>query len=311
MEVGGAAAEVRGEAEDVGLGAVGGPGFAVQADFDLVGFLVVLVGPHVVGEGAGERVEGDLFEAVAEGRVAEDGEGLLEREHGLDDGAELGALRGAAAGEVLVAGEHAVGLAVVAIELPELMEDGAAIGLGAGDERPDGGGFDGLAVVDAVGGEGEVVHAAVLIELDELAGDGDFVLEVGEVGLPVEALGVEQAGEVEELWVAGAVVEPEDYQGVVLPAELAPVAEGAGGKSGELIGEVAGEERDDAGVVGGFLVLREDFEHDHAGPPIVVALGSGDGAEHAVGGLRAEGPLDPGLGFLLEARVVELHMRGG
>ena len=74
MEVGGAAAEVRGEAEDVGLGAVGGPGLAVQADFDLVGLLVVLVGPHAVGEGPGEGVEGDLFEAITEGGIAKDGE---------------------------------------------------------------------------------------------------------------------------------------------------------------------------------------------------------------------------------------------
>ena len=89
MEIGGAAAEVGFEAEEVGFGAIGGPGFVVEAALDLVGLLVVLVRPHVVGEGAGEGVEGDLLQAVAEARVAEDSQGLFERKHGFDDGAEL------------------------------------------------------------------------------------------------------------------------------------------------------------------------------------------------------------------------------
>ena len=130
MEVGRAAAEVGVEAVEVGLRAIGGPGFVVEAALDLVGLLVVLVGPHVVGEGAGEGIEGDKLEAVAEGGVAEDGEGLFEREHGFDDGAELGALRGVAAGEVLVAGKHAVGETVILVEGGEHLVDGRAVGLG-------------------------------------------------------------------------------------------------------------------------------------------------------------------------------------
>jgi hypothetical protein len=37
--------------------------------------------------------------------------------------------------------------------------------------------------------------------------------------------------------------------------------------------EIAGEDGEDAGVAGGFVILGEDFEHDHAGPPVVVGGG--------------------------------------
>ena len=86
-----------------------------------------------------------------------------------------------------------------------------------------------LAVVDAVGGEREVFEAAAFVELDELGGDGLGELEVGVLRNPVVALLVEQAGEIEEVRIAGAVVEPEDGERFILPAELAPVAQRARG----------------------------------------------------------------------------------
>ncbi len=112
----------------------------------------------------GQGVEGETFEAVAEGWVPGDGEGALQRKHIFDDGAELGALGGIGSGEMLVAGEHAVGQAVIFVQLGNHFEDGGAVGGGAGDQRPDGAGLDGLAVVDAVGGEGEVLEAVALGE---------------------------------------------------------------------------------------------------------------------------------------------------
>ena len=51
----------------------------------------------------------------------------LERVHRLDHRAELGPLRRAAAGQVLVAGEDAGGLAVVSVELLEHPEDGVLV----------------------------------------------------------------------------------------------------------------------------------------------------------------------------------------
>ena len=54
------------------------------------------------------------------------------------------------------------------------------------------------------------------------------------------------------------------------------------------------------------MILGEDFEHDHAGPPVVV----GSGAEAAVGLLGGEGPVEEFLGFGFEAGVVELPGEG-
>ena len=82
----------------------------------LIDLLIVLVRPHVGGNRRGERVERDTFESIAEIGVAEHREELLERVHELDDRAELGTLKRVAAGEALVAAEHAVDLAVIAIE---------------------------------------------------------------------------------------------------------------------------------------------------------------------------------------------------
>ena len=63
---------------------------------------------------------------------------MLERKHGLDDGAEFRALGGISSGEVFIAGEHAVGETVVFIERGEHGVDAFAIGGLAGDEPPDG-----------------------------------------------------------------------------------------------------------------------------------------------------------------------------
>jgi hypothetical protein len=119
VQVGGTAAVVRFEPEDVGLGAIGGPAVVRERAHDLVGLLVVLMRPEVFGERGGQGIVGDFFEAVAERRIAEDGQVLLEREHGFDDGAEFGALTGVAAGEMFVGAEDAIGLAVVAVERVE------------------------------------------------------------------------------------------------------------------------------------------------------------------------------------------------
>ena len=65
-------------------------------------------------------------------------------------------------------------------------------------------------------------------------------------------------------------------------------------RSAEHVGE-------DAGVGCGLVVLGEDFEHDHAWPPVVI----GGGAEVAAGLLRAECPVDELLSLGFEAGIVE------
>ncbi len=61
------------------------------------------------------------------------------------------------------------------------------------------------------------------------------VFEVGELRQPVVALLMEQPDEIEQSCVAGAVVEPDDGERVVLPAELSPVAQRSRGQRFELM----------------------------------------------------------------------------
>ena len=72
MEVGGAAAEMRLQPEHVRFGPVGGPGAGAVDALHLIGLLVVLVRPHVVGEGGGQRVIGEPLDPVGQVRVAGD-----------------------------------------------------------------------------------------------------------------------------------------------------------------------------------------------------------------------------------------------
>ena len=127
------------------------------------------------------------------------------------------------------------------------------------------------------------------------------VLEIGVLRLPVVALLVKQTDEIEQLRVAGAVVEPDGGEGVVLPAEFSPVAQRARGQRFELMGEVASQDGDDARIACGFLILLEGLEHDHARPPIVIACGP----DHAVRGLVGQRPVDVFLRLGLETSVVE------
>ena len=100
----------------------------MQAALHLVGLLVVLVRPHVVGKRARQRIEGELFQPVAERGVAGDGERALQRKHVFDHRAQLGTLRRIAAREMLVAGEHAVGQAVVLVQFGDHFQNCGSIG---------------------------------------------------------------------------------------------------------------------------------------------------------------------------------------
>ena len=92
--------------------------YAVVGDsaHDLVDLLIVLVSPHIRFEGRREGVVGDPLEPVGEQRIAQYLQEHLQREHLLDDRAELRSLRWAQAGQMLVAAEDAGHLAVVAVE---------------------------------------------------------------------------------------------------------------------------------------------------------------------------------------------------
>jgi hypothetical protein len=158
-----------------------------------------------------------------------------------------------------------------------------------------------------VGGESEILEAVgFVVELEKFRSDALGVVEVGVLRHPVIALFAEEMRQVEEVGGAGAVVEPEDAEEIVLPAEFSPVAQRTRGQLGELMAEVFIHQGNDAGIAVGFLVLSEDFKHDDAGPPVVV----GGGADHAAGGLVGERPIDIFLSLGFEACVFEQISEG-
>ena len=134
----------------------------------------------------------------------------LERVHGLDHGAELGPLRRAAAGQVLVAGEDAGGLAVVLSRRSSIGKT-AFLSFGSPEST-----VADAAVLQRHGG----VHA-VGVEL-ELAQGLARELEVLELGAPVVALGEGLAGQVERPGLAGPGVEPDHGDGEVGRSHLRP-----------------------------------------------------------------------------------------
>ena len=68
-----------------------------------------------------------------------------------------------------------------------------------------------------------------------------------------------------------------------------------------LVGEELLEGRDHARIAGRFLILRQDLEHDHVRPPVLILLGS----EEAVLALVVERPVDPFAGLADQFGVVE------
>ena len=89
-------------------------------------------------------------------------------------------------------------------------------------------------------GEGEILEAAAFVELDELGRDAFCVYwKLAYCAIQSYPCCVQQAREVEQIRRAGAVVEPDDAQQLILPAEFAPVAQRALRQFGELIAEVA------------------------------------------------------------------------
>ena len=152
-----------------------------------------------------------------------------------------------------------------------------------------------------MGCERQVREAAALVELDELRGDHFGVLKVSEVCLPVKSLLVKEADEVEQFGIAISVVEPENAERFVLPAELAPIPQGSLRQLGILVGVVTLHEGDDTRVAGSFLILGEHLEHNESRPPVVVP----GGPHHAVRRLMGQRPVNIFLSLRFEPSVAE------
>src|SRR6185437_16122140 len=133
----------------------------------------------------------------------ENSQRLFKRKHGLDNSAEFTTLRWIQSGEVLVAREHAIGQAMILIELGKHLVHCLAVSFVVRYDRPDWRRFDGLAVIDAVSRKCDVFQAAAFVEIDELWSDPRSIFEVGKIRLPIVALLVEQTNEIEQARIAG------------------------------------------------------------------------------------------------------------
>jgi len=102
MHVRRAAAEIRFEAEQVGIRFVVEPRALLVGHQHLIGLLEVLMAHEVLSDRGRQRVVGTLFHQIAHIGLAENLDHRLEAEHLLDHGAQLRALGGIVAGQMLV-----------------------------------------------------------------------------------------------------------------------------------------------------------------------------------------------------------------
>ena len=105
-----------------------------------------------------QRIERERLQPVSKIWVAKNRKRLFKREHGLYHRAKLTSLRRIAAGEMLIAGEHAIRKTVIGVERRQLLLYCAPVILLARHNRPDRRGFDCLPIVDSVGGEADLAE---------------------------------------------------------------------------------------------------------------------------------------------------------
>ena len=89
---------------------------------------------------------------------------------------------------------------------------------------------------------------------------------------PVRSLRMNDFSKLQKELLAGKVIEPVNHVQVVGPAPLAPVRPVVQGfflEVFQLIPEIAEQAIRDAGIAGGAVILPQDFEGHHLGPPVV------------------------------------------
>ena len=257
-EVGGAAAEVGFQAKDVGIGSVGIPDpVLAHAALDLIHLLVVLMRPHVRGEGRRQRVEGDALQPVRRRRVAQHADQTLQRIEVLDHGAQLGPLAWIGAGQAFVAAEHPGRRAVVPVERLQHALRRAAVAAGAGQPRPQRPFLERHGVVHHVG----VVAPAPL-------GGGAGARPLLEVELPVEPLRAQAQREVDQPALPAAVVEPPDRHQELEPPILAPVRQRVAVEVAVQHGERSLDGSGNPVVRGGVVVSHQHLEGERLRPEV-------------------------------------------
>jgi len=114
--------------------------------------------------------------------------------------------------------------------------------------------------------------------------------------------------QLEQFWIAGAVVEPVDAEEIVATAHLLPVMrEHLVVRNGQLVFEILRHQVQHARVVGVFVIRLEAEQHDHVRPVIARAV-VGETlvrTEIAVGALAGDCAFDPRANLRQHLRVVE------
>ena len=300
-EVGGAAAEVGFQAEDVGIRSVGIPDpVLAHAALDLIHLLVVLMRPHVRGEGRRQRVEGDALQPVRRRRVAQHADQPLQRIEVLDHGAQLGPLAGTGASQTFVAAEHPGRHAVVPVERLQHALRRGAVAVGAGQPPPQ------RPFLERHG----VVHHVRVVAPPPLGG-GAGARPLLEVELPVEPLRAQAQREVDQPAFPAALVEPPDRDQELEPPVLAPVRQRVAVDVAVQHGERSLDATGDAIVRGGVVVSHQRLEGERLRPEVGRPRAYlHPRAEPAVGMLMLEDVIDVAGDTLLQGLVAQQPGQG-
>src|SRR5271157_5471883 len=100
------------------------------------------------------------------------------------------------------------------------------------------------------------------------------VAEVSELRFPVVPQVMHSARQIQQASVCDAIVEPENTEHLVVPAEYRPLLEWPIVQMPGLESKISLHHRYDARIAGGLLILREHFQHDVVRPPVRHARGA-------------------------------------
>ena len=273
---------------------------------------------HVGRERCGQRVERQLFQHVGQLHVElAHADQRLQREHGLHHGAGLRALGGAGAGQMLVAGEHAVGHAVI-LHQPRPAEFEAALLLEAALEHAD--------HARRLQTHGHVHHVGGMVQRAEVrplralqlrllrvvqrllhalpgldARHGLNDRERMEKVRPVQRLGAQLFAQLQQIGLPRQIVQPQRQQHVLAAARHGPVLQRMAVQIAVLILEEVVHQHQHALVSGGGEVLLQRLHGHHQRPMVAILLRS----EPSVRLLGAQNPVHIPLRQRLHVRVVQ------
>ena len=221
---------------------------------DLVGLLEVLAGVARIRGLRRKGVVGHAFELLGPAQVARDAQHPFQGIHHLDGGAEFGAAGRLAELGHFIPGPEARGKAEGAAQGLQSRQGCRPVAFVLGALPPDNGFLETLPQIDAV--EGVLAREEVL---------------AGKDLRPGVCLAVDQVAEFQQEGLSGAVVEPPDHLEIVAAppfAPVRPVLQRVLRQMGQFIAEISRHHRQDPGVGGRHVILLQDFEGHHLGPPV-------------------------------------------